>query len=136
MVTTHYYLKGSEEALKAAAELAKRRSSEFSTETFTTFHDFNVMDKGGYLVIDFSDDYYSLDIMDSLYAIPGLTEVLYIADSDEHREVKTNDLQRKILDNTALYTLRANAVLDFDEPDENGQFCGPEYNIAPEGCDL
>lgn len=130
-VTTQYYLKGSENALSQARNIAENFDwVEFYTPETPEYHDavINIHEENDFTVIEFIASYCPVDILDRLSAIDGLTEPLYAVFGDEFKECITNDREGLIVTPDKFPSPR---VIVLDEPFDNGTYVLPEIDLRP-----
>ena len=130
-VTTQYYLKGSEEALERARKIAETFDwVEFcSPEIPNSDNTIDIREEKGFTVLELTDSYCQVDILDRLYAIDGLTAPIYAVFGDEFKECITNDREGLIVTPDKFPSPR---VIVVDEPLDDGTDILPEIDLRPE----
>ena len=130
-VTTQYYLKGSETALSQARKIAENFDwVEFcSPEIPNSNNTIDIREVKGFTVLELTDSYYQVDILDRLSAIDGLTAPIYAVFGDEFKECITNDREGLIVTPDRFPSPR---VIVVDEPLDDGTDILPEIDLRPE----
>lgn len=130
-VTTQYYLKGSETALSQARKIAENFDwVEFcSPEIPNSNNTIDIREVKGFTVLELTDSYYQVDILDRLSAIDGLTAPIYAVFGDEFKECITNDREGLIVTPDKFPSPR---VIVVDEPLDDGTDILPEIDLRPE----
>lgn len=130
-VTTQYYLKGSETALSQARKIAENFDwVEFcSPEIPNSNNTIDIREVKGFTVLELTDSYYQVDILDRPSAIDGLTAPIYAVFGDEFKECITNDREGLIVTPDKFPSHR---VIVVDEPLDDGTDILPEIDLRPE----
>ena len=130
-VTTQYYLKGSETALSQARKIAENFDwVEFcSPEIPNSNNTIDIREVKGFTVLELTDSYYQVDILDRLSAIDGLTAPIYAVFGDEFKECITNDREGLIVTPDKFPSPR---VIVVDAPLDDGTDILPEIDLRPE----
>lgn len=130
-VTTQYYIKGSDAALNQARELVEKFDwVEFcSPEIPNSNNTVDIREEKGFTVLELTDAYSQVDILDRLYAIDGLTEIIYAVFTDQSRKCFTNDKKGLIVADVMFSSFRD---VYLDSPCEDGTYVLPEIDLRPD----
>ena len=130
-VTTQYYLKGSEEALERARKIAETFDwVEFcSPEIPNSNNTIDIREEKGFTVLELTDSYHQVDILDRLYAFDGLTEIIYAVFTDRSRKCITNDKKGLVVADVMFPSFRDVCL---DSPCDDGTYVLPEIDLRPD----